>query len=385
MKDTEPPLVEILMLKFKQELALIAKCLHISINKSAKKDVIAKIISEFIIEHPQAVLLSLNIDNLLRLQQLINIPKNKIILAKYEYIEDDLVRIGIARVKLVNNKFIEQVYPDIINLFAPIIDTFVKEALQNDRYKKEQFVLGLINLYGIITIKEIETIYKEYDETITLEELHQLVKDSFMLTSIYSKKVEKFKECFTSTYVESPEMIIQERRTRKLPRYTNFTKDDIMNLGNSFSPIPPCENIKKIKKLFLDLKYSPEDTEYIISMLWSNSNNMPVDEQYDEGLIFFDPNSNKKINRVQYLEIVSDFTSDIPKWILHGSSAAQLFRMYFSNYVPEDESEENSSVTEEEAYRLINEHIAKTTSIVDQDKPCPCGSGKKFKVCCGNN
>lgn len=385
MKEKELPLAELLLLKSKQQLASIAKNLHIKISKSSRKEDLIKTLSNYILMNPHAVLMKLNRDNLLRLQQLIQAPKHRIYLPKYEFVQDELTRIGLAGNHCNKNNLSIYLCPNLTTIFAPLIDSFIENTKNNERYFKEQFVLGLINLYGIITLKDVEVLYKEYDSKITFEELRQLIDESFLLSSIYHEKFERFKECFVSHFIEFPEIIIEERRVRKLPRYTNFTKDEILRLGHSFCPIPPYPKMTQLKKLFTNLGYSPIDTNYIISSLWSISNNMNSSEPNNDGLLFFKPGKNKNIDETLYLDVVTDYMSDIPKWILHGSSAAQLFRIFFANYVPSEELDGIIKLNEKESFQIINEHIAAMSNTTEEDRLCPCGSGKKFKVCCGNN
>ncbi|MGC9259949.1 MAG: YecA family protein [Phycisphaerae bacterium] len=66
--------------------------------------------------------------------------------------------------------------------------------------------------------------------------------------------------------------------------------------------------------------------------------------------------------------------------LLHGEFAAAIVKMMISDHRECDEYEDNGSDTNEVASEPVE---LLQSQRVERNAPCPCGSGKKYKKCCG--
>jgi hypothetical protein len=128
---------------------------------------------------------------------------------------------------------------------------------------------------------------------------------------------------------------------------------------------------------------------YAMHYLWSaiqNELDIPsildiVNREIDLGNIDF---LNKVFNHVM------EYGNNIPKWILKGNSSSDLFQKQRYNNTQSSHSPKSAGLSAD-ADSLGSQPFSKkgTIPVVPQktqrNDPCPCGSGKKFKNCCGNN
>ncbi|KAA6313422.1 hypothetical protein EZS27_035803, partial [termite gut metagenome] len=91
----------------------------------------------------------------------------------------------------------------------------------------------------------------------------------------------------------------------------------------------------------------------------------------------------KDWNADKFLSLLRRYVNSLPRWILKGNSPNEVFdRANYLRILPQmaedaDEMNEKSHLSPATPYRDISK--------IGYNDPCPCGSGKKYKKCCGNN
>ena len=94
------------------------------------------------------------------------------------------------------------------------------------------------------------------------------------------------------------------------------------------------------------------------------------------------------------ISIVIDFANRLPKWILKGNSSEEIFLKHeqtnLKHQPPQivmgpNMQKAGISISQEQVNALWNNRMASTSDKIGRNDPCPCGSGKKYKHCCGKN
>lgn len=318
----------------------------------------------------------MDLPSLIRLRELVHSPNYEIKLPINEILEDDLVCTGVVQFYYNGTQNVEKIPVDLAMKIIPIIDKFIEEVEKSRNTEIATVVSGLINLFGIITLKNITQIYKRIDKKITIEDIRTVVMQSYSLNNMYHKNFVKLDECMISAHIVCVGQTLEELKRAKGRQFNNFNKEEIINMSG-FSPIPPYHRMKELHQLFANLGYEQQMIMRIITILWSINNNCIEHESGVDILYHYICGTYKKVNKDYYIELVNDYINRIPKWTLKGNSLIQMANYFSSkNMIKKDLKNDNASYYAQ---------VIKAVTNSDNGSLCPCGSGKKFKACCGNN
>ena len=93
------------------------------------------------------------------------------------------------------------------------------------------------------------------------------------------------------------------------------------------------------------------------------------------------------------MRFVMDFSNDTPQWLLKGHTPNEL---YSKNPIDLKDKSFRESINDQllqkfpdadpdELWRKIDYNDSNLSMKVGRNDLCPCGSGKKYKKCCGAN
>ncbi len=125
---------------------------------------------------------------------------------------------------------------------------------------------------------------------------------------------------------------------------------------------------------------TPGQTEIAMHYLWMGIQNesdfQELIEIVNKTVIFDSIEDFKNI-----IGAITEYSNNVPKWILKGNSSNEVNKKEFGR-MPFPGTSQMQMFREKESEKFNYPVISSKTG---RNDPCPCGSGKKYKHCCGNN
>ncbi|KAA6331401.1 hypothetical protein EZS27_019984 [termite gut metagenome] len=253
---------------------------------------------------------------------------------------------------------------------------------------KEKFVCGLIYLYGIVSLEKFVTIYNELNGEDALEasNLTDFIEQRDKVSNELYIFIFDDTEYVVSSRMENMVDIMTELVQRPELEYHSFTKEEVLEVGTyySLSSLPS-------KKLFNYLTGSLDMPESLVLLLmrsvWEMAqNNTPIPELIKTLIKDIDEAVDKDWNADKFLSLLRRYVNSLPRWILKGNSPNEVFdRDNYLRIFPQivEDADEINEMNKKPHLPLATPY--KDISKIGYNDPCPCGSGKKYKKCCGNN
>lgn len=248
------------------------------------------------------------------------------------------------------------VMPKIVSEVIKESDTFELRKTVKENTRILGIFKGMIKAYGVFTIDEALNILKRYGIDITGEELARLLikivsENSTMYVDLHENNNMYFINLGISNYME-----FYENRNKDL-EYAFIKENEIISMGEEDYLLKTKfgkEFIKQLSNLFVLEK---EECIDFMDIMADDIQEMSSHEILDQFLSSSGENFSTD-ERVIIFDVIDKFTKNIPLWKHKG-------------YTKKAMSESNSN--------KINRNT------VGRNDPCPCGSGKKYKKCCGRN
>lgn len=227
-----------------------------------------------------------------------------------------------------------------------------------DRLKRNKEVLdlyrGLNKAYGIINTKDVTSLVQRYDIENSGEcSINEIIKEA----QYYYREYREEKGFFINNNIENWSDLLKDiEKYNKDLEYYNINKSELLDMlgsewtykskfGKSF--LKEFTNIFEIKKEMVyqimdDLSFDIQDND--------------IDDTINSLLELINANNLELRNHVK--NIATKFLSNIRLWKYKGATINEM----------------NGDIIE-----------AKSKLIIGRNDPCVCGSGKKYKKCCGKN
>lgn len=361
----EFPLALLMAENKKADLLVKGKILGLKVNMSMKKETIIDKIADSILHNPMNFLNKIPVEDVLILQEIIHCEKHQYVISPRLLTNNSLIEFGVVDLTMPWIDLDEQecmfIYKDLYEALAPIIDDYVVSAECQDRKDREQIILGILNLYGVVEISELEELYHLYRPG--CDKLCETICNSYLFTCNTRMDESIQRPVFISPFLfDYPytDTCIKEHQKEKRAL---FTEKEVRAAGTCTFPMPLIKEAEPLKKLLQSAGITEEETEELISNIWVLSNN----DQNPGDIIFKALNGHaEKISRAslfKQLEIYSDFINHLPTWSLKGQTP---------NYITGEDV-------------AIPKKKGSSPKKKKDDDLCPCGSGKKYNKCCGNN
>ena len=341
------------------ELKVICSNYQIPYKSTVKKAELIEMLNENILnkENLTNMLASLCVtnDEFLKFIKDKNIDLNNTVLKEIDYF--NLRKIAVAFIYKYKGEF-SLVIPEEVKI---ILDEIRMEEVEYkfNRYSMVfKYLTGFLNIYGIFEKEYLVKVFNEQNsdlDKLTVEELEEIFKYS----TVFGCEGIDFNE-----YIAHEVLFIQEGEieelleVRKGKEYYTASKETILNYGGEFY-MEETKHHEKLKKFISKICKNKEMAEGIyedicISLNESDINGDYILYEFERRNLYF--KSQKDISEL--LSLAVNVNNNTRKWINKGFMPSEL--------IIEDESK-----TEEK--------------VVGRNEPCPCGSGKKYKKCCGKN
>ena len=251
-------------------------------------------------------------------------------------------------------------YDDVMNTQREIIYGQRRDVLDGKNLK-ESIIKMIAPVATQVTSNFFET---SENENISKESLAQEIRNTFGITDLESLKEEQLNqsdiineivELATEKY-EQKEKEIGEEELRELERVVM---------------------LKVVDQKWMDHIDAMDDLKEGIG-LRAYGQKDPVAQYRIEGFDMFD-------------EMVAGIQADVVKILLNIQKAGELKREQTAKITSEAQASLNSINVVSENKQVPTQSDVKRTPVVNQgpkvgrNDPCPCGSGKKYKNCCGRN
>lgn len=234
-----------------------------------------------------------------------------------------------------------------------------------------------VEMTGLISIDELYSLYTADNDPIPQDEFEEYLVDSALKIdsqyAIYDIDLEPY-VVHLSIYPEHDENVASQNEFKEFLAFLKnaqsshqrkvLSKEEVLSF-DAFSEFLLKPTTVKLWDLMYETRIEHEYYLYADEMLRSlfDNNRLGVDQESIRDLfrtpeIFLDKSDYQKLVSLARLAVVN-----MPTWLLNGWSQVEL----------EEEKTGKKSFYDDEGLKVS----------VGRNDPCPCGSGKKYKKCCG--
>jgi len=283
-----------------------------------------------------------------------------------------LIGRGLASVEDVDEKrFTITLAGDFMAAIAPKIDAIISDTDLFNQTVLDLFTLGVVNMYGILSEAELTRKLNQYSgEKCTKLDILEMILLRDKLTREIKVHDDQGKLYYHSSFMVNPAAILKEIRSRKTLEYAVFPVEEVMRCGTGVY-IPGTKATAVLRKELEKRGITKADE--LIRAAWMMTVN---DVKVGEIIHFFSEHIRfSGIEDVNvFFRILTEFSNTLPLWILKGNSPNGVFQAEkkFMKPLPEEPFLPPSGKT-----------IRMPFPGTGRNEPCPCGSGKKYKHCCG--
>ena len=276
-----------------------------------------------------------------------------------------------------------QLYLDdeVFDLFAPHIDTAIKDVEQAGRVEFERFLWGCLTIYGYLSINEFVNLWRGFYPDRKQEEIFRFM-ESYSPFSYLTDGMGK--------HIMYPDMdvidLIAEQRGRGTYEgpLAKVSLEDILSAGKTTPYNFPYVSHKEGLALADALKavgHGGDAGAIRMHWLWREIEMGGGDEQAFQDLV------QRILKDVHVVSIektralgraIEDYCNAIPLWGTRGLSSIESM---LGERIARGSDAMSAFVRERMSGLMKDGAFPK----VGRNDPCPCGSGKKYKDCHGKN
>lgn len=298
---------------------------------------------------------------------------------------------------------------DFRNAILPHIDKVLEDFDVKFRIYVERFIVGALNIYGLLTVKELKKILKQcMDLTDDGSGVYNHIYGQSIVLQINECYDDDNKAFYTSPFVHDHEAIIKVRKEHpELKKPKQFDREIIRAAGEMPVPAIPNPYTDKLMDCFTNkLGFTDQEAYFQMFMAWRMAQEKSVSPV---GIVQHIIDESGKVSGIDMLNEVMgelmNYLNAAPRWGFYGHSPNDLQKKMGPMTAPPRISLEPNArkmgYTQEQAQQIVDDlweerrnparydapfdtvmpYIA--TPKVGRNDPCPCGSGKKFKNCCG--
>jgi hypothetical protein len=338
----------------KYELDDIRRYLEIKNASSLKK---AELIALFQKEIPGLLKNVCNQWDLERFSLLVKIARNGGYLHAPELENDQIMyfrKTGMLFTGSINGKRVIAVPDELIDEILTLERDLHFRGIIKRNTEWIKLTHGLLYYYGTLTVAELSQMIEKYiKEPLRLLDYIQVLQDS----NSYKKGIVSDDLGYSNRRVFDPKRVKYEHQARKNVPFYPFTKEQLLEAGEldfverNLSYIQLVNFIKQnFETKKLDVDSIVEECVYP-TRIGQNLNDIL---QYLSGVLVFDSQDTLQ----KLVDKVATLMNNTREWFLKGHTSNEL--------------------------KNVNENPVGNTNIkIGRNEPCPCGSGKKYKKCCG--
>lgn len=290
------------------------------------------------------------------------------------FILEALIKYSMIFPGIYNNQKVLFMPEELINIFKQT-DGIELESIVRRNTEWIRLTHGLLYYYGVMGEWQV----KKKIEEITGENIDfpEFIKVMSIACDFYGQVLST-----TNGYMDSrvfdEQQIAHEQRMLPEVDYYPFTKEQLLKAGDP-GYVDRTPQMNSFTSFLLE-QYRLTDQEIneiasqIINMINSDSSPMVIIKYLHSRLKF----QSTKFAQVMAAKIM-ELYKNTRQWVLKGNTPNELFQreQRFLKPLPAEpivEIKPNTDVID-----------PATSTKVGRNDPCPCGSGKKYKKCCGDN
>ncbi|WP_246943574.1 SEC-C metal-binding domain-containing protein [Bacillus pinisoli] len=361
--DVPVGLQEALSTYTKIELDSIRKKLEIKGASSLKKDQLITVLQESIPQHLESVCLTWDSE---RFDLVASVASSGgYVKAPYldsfqiSYLRDS----GLVVTGSLHGERILAVPEELIKPILSLRNNIEVRAKIKRNTEWVRLTYGLLHYYGTLRADQMFDMLEKYmNEKLDLREYLNVIHDA----KAYSKEIKIDETGFSNRRVFDPKQVIKEHEMRKGVPFYPFSKEQLLTAGEP-GYIEITKSFQQVVSfLTKQFEISKEDAVlYVSECVFAARSGASLNSviQYLANLIKIDSEDTFQAltNHIIYL------MNNTKQWYLKGHTSMELKEQKPSNQQTNQLSNP-SSTTEEK---------------IGRNDPCPCGSGKKYKKCCG--
>ena len=361
--------------KTKEEIISIGRFLGLPIKVNSRKHVIAEFIESALLTNPGIIKNALSYKEIECLDVIYNNNKKPETFMKFEEISE-LIFFGFIDISknVEDSKNNLRLPQNIKRRIAPQLKDFLADSEFRRNFEIENTILGLLTLFGILKLKDLAKMVSE--------NLHEKF-GTYKILEIANTTFKMLSRTGTTMFGDSigihhpgmyhPDKIVKEIKNRKDTEYKEFTRDEIFKAASDIFYYTPNDIADKLIEIFNDLT-SNEHSQLLMHDIWLMSqNDQPLPDIFAH---IFNELNNTNIKTIQSIApLITEYNNKIPLWVLKGNSPTEISQKEqsgFRTFTPD------IKVSPPRNIPFVHPKVGR-------NDPCPCGSGKKYKHCCGNN
>lgn len=392
----------------KGDIVDFADDLHLKINTRLSLEKMKQAYAKAILDDPLKVLRLLPLEDLIIIEKLKEGKDGPNVVDVYsDFREYLLVTYGLAD-EIVDDHYNHYLRfgDDFRDAVTPLISEVMNDMMVHCRVTIESYVEGLANLYGQVSRRQVKETLVRFHQARDLDAAEEVLSMTHLMSVLLSRmgfeSADLTEEPTDDSYFylshygwDAPKDLEHERKKYNLPsdNYREFTEMEI--LGAARSPVPLIPNPKQkafAQMLTDDLGMNEWEVMETCHDLWYRAmHDGEGDETLEQPERFFEEFVLDTIDatseeREKALALLADYLNNMPHWQMRGftpndtmnrldikkPSATRSRRPMPSNELPNDFPWSGGSILPFVAPKKVG-----------RNDPCPCGSGKKYKHCCG--
>lgn len=277
-------------------------------------------------------------------------------LANEDYQLDYLQGVGVLFCGLQKGKLAWYMPEEIKAEYAKLQNGAFNDAV-NLNTEVMRLACGMVFYYGII---DYDTLYKKVCDYIDDElDFSDFMGIVFNIGCWYPHIVNQEHDLMHDD-VMNPEKLQQEIRARATIEYKDFPYDKLYEAGqqNYIDSTPAYRALAQyfMKKYNLDVLQAAETVHGITTIYQNGYGVHDIINMLNESKLTLD--SVEAVN--EFMGMLSRYLNNLPQWILKGHTSKEI-------------SQQPKVQPVRKGHKI------------GRNEPCPCGSGKKYKHCCGRN
>lgn len=281
---------------------------------------------------------------------------------KFSIIEN-LMRYAITFPGLKNGERILVMPVELMEKFN-ILDTEERQKVIHRNTEWIQLTQGMLYYYGVMdSWRLIKNVQKYVKENININQFAEVIS---LACNLYENLDKIPSYGYKDARIFDSKNIIEEHNKRPELDYYQFTKSQLLKAGN-----PNHKNTSPEMNSFIDFLLESYDLKDDDIDEISTQLTYLINKDSEPTFIIKYLETWLEIPSLEYKQVLTlkviELSNNTRQWALKGYTPSELLQ------------EENSNTSKAKIIKMTK------SNKIGRNEPCPCGSGKKYKKCCGMN
>ena len=259
---------------------------------------------------------------------------------------------------------------------------------QDQNKRVLNYVNGVLHYYGVIERQELLSLVRtNLKLEITGQELEQIIERGFKEygNELFFERNELF---FFHVEVDDIGELLKEQASHNRLSFRPVAEKDVQTISRFMLKTTRDRYTKRILQFLSQSGLPPEEiAEHLYNTIADYNNGAKPLELLKEFFREVEFKSEKELNA--FTDNLTQFLNKTPLWDFKGWTAEEMEKQR-EQQEHQNQNDLKPFVTAQDSYDSEPQSSASEIEPailgkVGRNEPCPCGSGKKYKKCCGNN